>query len=177
MLDINVELERNKGQDRLVTPYFAHVRYPKCINFGPEFAIPIQAAYSGLKKVLNVDVCGFRLSAEQSSTIPEKIEQLLNGLTRSARLPHYVFIARDAGIVYPVYTFEDEVLAPTPNGPLFQHVELAVVRERLSDYLHDIKVLGTDGRTDKLHVRGISRHTLQLKRPALLSKKADSGRR
>lgn len=172
MLDISVDLERNTGQDKLVTPYFAHVRYPKCINFDPEFVIPIQAAYSGImKKIFHVDVCGFRFSADSTKAIPQKIEKLLNGLTRSARLPHYVFIARDAGIVYPVYTFEDEVLAPTPNGPLFQHMELAVVRERLSDYLHDIKVLGTEGRADKLHVRGISRHSLQLKRPRFYLKK------
>lgn len=175
MLPISVTLERNTGPDRLTIPYIAHVECRSIINRGPEFQIPIRAAYVGMKKTLSVEVAGFRLMTEHLNTVPALVERLIEGVARSARIPHYVFIARDAGTVFPVYTIGDEVLAPTPNGPLFQHVELAVVRQRLSDYLHDIKVLGANGRTDKFHVRGVHRHSLQLIRPKFYLKKRVAG--
>ncbi len=175
MLPISVTLERNTGTNRLKIPYIAHVECRAIVNRGPEFHIPVRAAYVGMKKTLSVEVAGFRLMTEHLNAVPAHVERLIEGITRSARIPHYVFIARDAGTVFPVYTIGDEVLAPTPNGPLFQHVELAVVRQRLSDYLHDIKVLGANGRTDKFHVRGVHRHSLQLIRPKFYLKKRISG--
>ncbi len=175
MLPISVTLERNTGTDRLNIPYIAHVECRSIVNRGPEFQIPIRAAYVGMKKTLSVEVAGFRLMTEHLNAVPAQVERLIEGVARSARIPHYVFIARDAGTVFPVYTIGDEVLAPTPNGPLFQHVELAVVRQRLSDYLHDIKVLGANGRTDKFHVRGVHRNSLQLIRPKFYLKKRVSG--
>lgn len=173
MLNITTTLEQNRGADRLNIPYYAHVECNQIINRGPNFQIPIRASYTGMKKLYAVEVSGFRLTTEHVNNIPTLIERLVEGVTRLGRIPHYVFIARDAGIVYPVYTIDDEVLAPTPYGPLFQHVELAVVRERLTDYLHEIKVLGAKGRTDKFHVRGVDRHTLQLVRPIFYLKKRD----
>ena len=175
MLPMQVTLERNTGSDRLTIPYIAQVETNAIINRGPNFEVPIRAALIGMKKTLSVEVAGFRLQTENLSQVPSLVERLVNGVTRSARLPHYVFIARDAGTVYPVYTIGDEVLAPTPNGPLFQHVELAKVRDRLTDYLHDIRVLGSGGRTDKFHVRGVHRRTMQLIRPRFYLKKRVSG--
>ena len=175
MLNMNITLKRNTGSHRLKIPYVVEADCPGIINRGPKFEIPVRSAYVGAKKTLSVEVAGFRLMTEQLSQVPGLVEKLLNGVVRSARIPHYVFIARDAGTVYPVYTIEDEVLAPTPNGPLFQHVELAKVRDRLSDYLHDIKVLGGQGRTDKFHVRGVHRHSLQLIRPKFYLKKRIAG--
>lgn len=175
MLPISVTLERNSGPDRLTIPYIAYVECHSIINRGPEFQIPIRAAYVGMKKTLSVEVAGFRLMTEHLNAIPALVERLIEGVARSARIPHYVFIARDAGTIFPVYTIGDEVLAPTPNGPLFQHVELALVRDRLSEYLHDIKVLGANGRTDKFHVRGVHRNSLQLIRPKFYLKKRISG--
>ena len=175
MLPMTVTLERNTGPKSLKVPYIAHVDCPGIVNRGPKFEVPVRAAYVGMKKTLSVEVAGFRMMTEQLNQIPNLVDKLISGVTRSARIPHYVFIARDAGTVYPVYTIGDEVLAPTPNGPLFQHVELAKVRERLSDYLHDIKVLGAHGRTDKFHVRGVHRWNLQLIRPKFYLKKRVPG--
>ncbi len=177
MTDLRIEttLERNTNSDRLTVPYFAHITCPDVINREPEFEVPVRAAYIGMKKTLSVEIAGFRMMTAQLSAIPSNIGRLMKGVVRGGRLPHYVFIARDAGTIYPVYTIDDVVVAPTPNGPLFEHVELAKVRERLSDYLHNIRVLGRNGRNDKLHVRGVHRRTLQLIRPKFYLKKRVPG--
>jgi hypothetical protein len=91
-----------------------------------------------------------------------------------ARLPTYVFIARRSRQMYPVYTVGDEVFATTPGGPVFRHVELAKVRDYLSDYLHAVSELGTPGKSDTLHVRGINMDTLGLIRPIFYLKKRPS---
>jgi hypothetical protein len=88
-----------------------------------------------------------------------------------SRLPSYVFIARRSQGVYPVYTVENEVFATTPGGPVFRHVELAKVRDYLSDYLHAMNILGVPGKSDKLHVRGVNTTTLALMRPIFYLKK------
>ena len=49
------------------------------------------------------------------------------------------------------------------------------MRTRISDYLHDIGVLGKNGREDKLHVRGVHRTSLQLVRPIFYFKKRVAG--
>ncbi|MGB1249271.1 MAG: hypothetical protein ACPG8W_01450 [Candidatus Promineifilaceae bacterium] len=175
MLSIQTTLERNLGSDRLTIPYYAQVECHEIINRGPQFKIPVRAAYIGMKKTLSVEVAGFRAMTEQLSAVPRLVERLIEGIVRAGRIPHYVFIARDSGAVYPVYTVGDEVLAPTPDGPLFQHLELAKVRTRISDYLHDIGILGKNGREDKLHVRGVHRTSMQLVRPSFYLKKRVSG--
>lgn len=174
-LRIETTLERNTGSDRLSVPYFTHINCPDIINRGPDFEVPVRAAYIGMKKTFSVEIAGFRMMTEQLSAIPTNIEKLMNGVVRGGRIPHYVFIARDAGTIYPVYTVDDVVVAPTPNGPLFEHVELAKVRDNLADYLHKIRVLGKNGRNDKLHVRGVHRRTLQLIRPKFYLKKRVPG--
>ena len=175
MLSIQTTLERNLGSDRLKVPYYAQVECHDIINRGPQFRVPVRAAYIGMKKTLSVDVAGFRMMTEQLSAVPRLVERLIQGVVRAGRLPHYVFIARDSGTTYPVYTIGDEVLAPTPDGPIFQHVELAKVRTRMSDYLHEIGVLGSVGREDKLHVRGVHRNMLGLVRPKFYLKKRVAG--
>ena len=125
----------------------------------------------GNKKIFDIEMCGFRVEAEKLEELEQKAALLAASLVNMSRLPSYVFIARRAGGVYPVYTIEDEVMATTPGGPVFRHVELAKVREYLTDYLHDIGILGERGLSDKLHVRGIDRHTLSLRRPVLYLKK------
>ncbi len=101
--------------------------------------------------------------------------KLLPALINFARLPDYVFIARRSQRIYPVYTIGDEVIATTPGGPTFRHVELAKVRAYLTDYAQSTGELGGPGRSDKLHVRGVSRHTLALLRPVLYLKKRIPG--
>lgn len=56
-------------------------------------------------------------------------------------------------------------------GPIFRHVELAKVRQYLTEFLHTAKILGQSGSSDKLHVRGIGSHTLGLRRPVFYLKK------
>ena len=171
MLPIRVHLERNNNSDRLSIPYIAHVECDELITFGTKFQLPIRATYVANVKMFNVDVCGFRMMTEHLKQLPELIQKLMTNVARSGRLPTYVFIARDAGTIYPVYTVNDEVLAPTASGMFFRHVELAKVRSLLSDYLHETGILGTAKHADKLHVRGVSRDTLQLKRPRFYLKK------
>ena len=170
MLTLNITLVQNNGQDRLNVPYEAHVECPELIHY-PHFQIPIRASYTGMKKTYGVEIAGFRMTTELVGAVTAIVARLIEGITRAGRVPDYVFIARDAGSVYPVYTLGDEVFAPTPYGPLFQHVELAVVRQQLSDYLHETKILGAQGRTDKFHVRGVNPQTLQLIRPSFYLKK------
>ncbi len=74
-------------------------------------------------------------------------------------------------LVYPVYTVGDEVYATTPGGPVFRHVELAKVREFLSDCLHTMEEIGSVDRAETLHVRGIDKNTLGLIRPSFYLKK------
>lgn len=175
MLPIETHLVRNTGSDRLQAPYIAQVECPTLLNSGPTFAIPVRSQFDGMKKILSVEAAGFRLTTEQLSAVPAVVARLLEGLTHNGRLPTYVFIARDAGAVYPVYTVDNEVLAPTRNGPIFQHVELSVVRQRLTDYLHAVQILGANGSEDKLHVRGVDPETLQLHRPRFYFKKRVPG--
>lgn len=170
MLSLNITLEKNNGQDRLNVPYTAHVDCPELIHYS-RFEIPIRASYTGMKKTYGVEVAGFRLTTELVGALTAIVARLIEGISRAGRVPDYVFIARDAGIVYPVYTLGDEVFTPTPYGPVFQHVELAVIRQQLSDYLHEVKILGAHGRADKFHVRGVDPQTLQLIRPCFYLKK------
>ena len=92
-----------------------------------------------------------------------------SGIGRAVCLPYF---ARRAGHVYPAYTVGDEVvITTTGGGPVFRHIELAKVRAYLTEYLHDIRVLGEDGKSDKLHVRGVNPHSLGLRRPVFYLKK------
>jgi hypothetical protein len=118
-----------------------------------------------------VNLCGFELSSSHPESLPNKINEFLPRLISLARLPTYMFIARQAGGLYPVYTHDDEVFATVPGGPVFRHVELAKVREYLSDYLHSAGILGEKGLSDKLHVRGVNMNTLGLRRPIFYLKK------
>lgn len=165
-------LERNTGDNSEEVPHFANIEIiTLTIDSGAIFKVPVHAKYLGQKKTFFADVCGFRLEDVQVNVLLGKIQRLLEGLVNMTRLPTYVFIARRAKGIYPVYTINDEVLATTPGGPVFRHVELSKVREYLSDYLHDIKILGKEGLSDKLHVRGVNMHTLGLRRPIMYLKK------
>ncbi len=136
---------------------------------GSTLRIPVH--YSDVTGSYNVELAGFRVEAEDAALLPSQAQPLLEALINMARLPSYVFVARRSGGIYPVYTVGDEVFATTPGGPVFRHVELAKVRDYLSDYLHLTGVLGTPGRSDKLHVRGVDPQTLELVRPIFYLKK------
>ncbi len=171
---MKITVERNTADDSYGRshPYIARVEIiAATMNVGTVYQIPVFVEYAGLKKTFGVDVCGFRVTAKHPQQIIEPLTRLLSGLVNVSRLPNYVFIARRARAVFPVYTINHEVMAITQGGPYFKHVELAKVREYLTDFLHDAGVLGERGLSDKLHVRGISQSTLGLRRPIFYLKK------
>ncbi|MEM7334449.1 MAG: hypothetical protein AAF490_20395 [Chloroflexota bacterium] len=155
-----------------VFPYTARVEIISATKDpGAVYEVPILVRHHGIQKSFQVEIFGFRLDAKKPDELRPKMEHILRGLINAARFPTYVFIARRAKAIFPVYTIGDEVVALTNEGPVFRHVELAKVRRYLTDFLHDAKILGEEGKSDKLHVRGISRHTLGLRRPVMYLKK------
>lgn len=136
---------------------------------------PLDEPQGIVRELYTADLAGFRLQAGNINNIVQMVRKLLPALVNYARLPDYVFIARRSQRIYPVYTIGDEVVATTPGGPTFRHVELAKVRRYLTDYMVRIGELGTPGKSEKLHVRGVSRATLALLRPICYLKKRIPG--
>lgn len=170
---MNISIEKNLSVDPSaeVNPYIARIEMPASIQQGIVYQVPVFVRYQGLKKTFFVEICGFQAKAAKPHQLSGLIHELVTRLTNASRLPTYVFIARRARVIYPVYTIDDEVVALTAVGPVFRHVELAKVREYLTDFLHEANVLGEKGLSDKLHVRGISQRTLGLRRPVMYLKK------
>lgn len=173
---MKVSLERNTQEDSEKRPYNLLVEIiTATVNAGTTFSAPVNLEYKGTEKAYSVQLCGYTLVAPKAEDLVTKAYQFLPRVISIARFPTYVFIARRAGGIYPVYTIGNEVYATTPGGPVFRHVELAKVREYLTDYLHAAGILGEKGLSDKLHVRGINMHTLGLRRPILYLKKRVEG--
>lgn len=169
---MKITIERNTAVNSDQVPYIARVEIvTSTVDAGSIFDIPIFVAHQGTQKLFFVELCGVRLEREHPSELTKPIQDRLIQLIHLARLPTYLFIARRARGIYPVYTVGSEVSATTPGGPVFRHVELAKVREYLTDYLHAAGVLGQTGLSDKLHVRGINMRTLALRRPLFYLKK------
>jgi hypothetical protein len=158
-----------------------HVPYIMAVSLDGE-VIPPHTSYhvpiyhddhrqNGHGRRYNAEICGFRLESEAPDGLLAPASQLLSGLINMARLPTYIFAAGHSMLIYPVYTVADEVFATTPGGPVFRHVELARVRRYLGDYLHTMEELGTLGRAETLHVRGVDANTLSLIRPVFYLKK------
>ncbi|MBE7529077.1 MAG: hypothetical protein HND44_07980 [Chloroflexi bacterium] len=173
---MKITLEPNSNGDEQTVPF--HVRVDivtATIDAGSAFYVPVEMKYQGMKKSFAVNIAGWVLESERPEALPDKISRFLPRLISLARLPTYLFIARRAGGIYPVYTIGSEVYATTPGGPVFRHVELAKVREYLTDYLHAAGVLGEKGLSDKLHVRGLNMKTLGLRHPIFYLKKRVPG--
>jgi hypothetical protein len=168
---------RSNAQPRSSPSYFIDVDLgqstvrPQYVTVSVHQSSPSPASHDSWRRRFHADIAGFRLEAGNIHHIEHMVCELLPALINYARLPDYVFIARCSQRVYPVYTFGDEVIATTPGGPTFRHVELAKVRAYLNDYAHATGELGAPGKSDKLHVRGVSRHTLALLRPVFYLKK------
>jgi len=169
---MNITLNRNANPYEEDIAYTATVEIVELtIDTNAVFEVPIHLNGVSNQAVYDVEICGFRAETMEQENIPYMVDTLMSSLVNMARLPSYAFVSRQTGGVYPVYTVGNEVFATTPGGPLFQHVELAKVREYLNDYLHDIGTLGNQEIDDKLHVRGINPHTLGLRRPVFYLKK------
>ena len=168
---MNISLVPNKSNPTGQVPFLIHAEITSLtIDLDTIFKIPVYLHTNG-RDMYNVELCGFRVEADTPKELTPLVDRLVRGLVNMARLPTYVFIARRSRQMYPVYTVGDEVFATTPGGPVFRHVELAKVREYLSDYLHAIGELGTPGKSDVLHVRGVNMDTLGLMRPIFYLKK------
>ena len=157
-------------------PYFAVVEISTIsVDRDHAFRVPIHLTKNGTSKY-NAEVCGFRVEGRSPEEVEGLVEKLVPGLVNMARLPTYVFVARRSHQMYPVYTVGDEVFVTTPGGPLFRHVELAKIRDYLTEYLHTVGELGVPGKSEKLHVRGVHRLSLQLIRPLFyLKKRGENG--
>ena len=168
---MNISLEANKANPSGNVPYLIQAEMASLtIDLDTTFHIPVHRHTNG-KEMYNAELCGFRVEADEPEALTLLVDRLLRGLVNMARLPTYVFIARRSRQMYPVYTVGDEVFATTPGGPVFRHIELAKVRDYLSEYLHAVGELGTPGKSDTLHVRGVNMNTLALIRPIFYLKK------
>lgn len=173
---MKVQLEQNGGKNSGEVPYFAVVEISTIsIDRGHIFKVPIYLTKNGVSKY-NAEVCGFSVEGDTPEKVEGLIEKLVPGMVNMARLPTYVFVARRSHQMYPVYTVGNEVFVTTPGGPLFRHVELAKIRDYLTEYLHTVGELGVPGKSEKLHVRGVHRQSLQLVRPLFyLKKRGENG--
>jgi hypothetical protein len=166
---MKVHLEQNSNAGN--APYVAVVEITKAtIDINTRFRVPITEQINGKSKY-TANVCGFAVEGDGPDVVAGLLEKLMPHLVNMARLPNYVFIARRSQKMYPVYTYGDKVFATTPGGPIFEHVELAKVREYLSEYLHSIGQFGVPGKSEHLHVRGVHWETLALMRPIFYLKK------
>jgi hypothetical protein len=170
---MNVTLERNSGEGQDVRPYNLNVEITSItVDLETTYRIPVYLhRANGSAPHYSIEICGFRIDSPSAEEMIPLAERLLAGLVNMSRFPTYIFIARRSHQMYPVYTIGDEVFATTPGGPVFRHVELAKVRDYLTDYLHAVGELGVPGKSEKLHVRGINRTTLGLIRPLFYLKK------
>ena len=169
---MKITVERNTAVNAEQVPYIAYIEIVTAtVHAGSVFEIPIYVVHKGVQKRFFVELLGVRLEQDHPNELIDPIQDRLLQMIHLARLPTYLFIARRARGIYPVYTVGSDVSATTPGGPIFRHVELAKVREYLTDYLHDAGILGAIGLSDKLHVRGINMKTLALRRPLFYLKK------
>lgn len=164
-MDVSFQENSNNG-----APYTAVLNVEnETIHENGIFKVPVYKDSIG--QGYFADLCGFRVKAKELNGLESKMLEVTEGLINMARMPRHVFVARRAKRVFPIYTVGNEVLATTSRGPVFRHVELAKLREYMTDYLHQAEILGEKGLSDKLHVRGTSLKTLQLRRPVFYLKK------
>ncbi len=173
---MKIALVPNSDANADTLPFIASISVVEAtVDFETEFIVPVYRSHPAGKTAYDAEVCGFRMETDTIEHLPALMGNVLRGLINMSRLPSYIFVARRSRQVYPVYTVGREVFATTPGGPVFRHVELAKVRDYLADYLHAVKILGSPGKSDKLHVRGVNAKTLQTMRPILYLKKRVAG--
>mgnify|MGYP001408448406 CR=1 FL=1 len=171
---MQIELERNTSDDRKTIPYYVHIELAPLAApiHGTKFRIPIFLHWIRGQNGYVAELCSYYMEARSPQGILNQVRKVAPSLLNFNRMPTYLFIARHARKVYPVYTKGNEVIAiTTPGGPVVRHVELAVVRQRVTAFLNKSKALGQPGQADKLHVRGVHQETLGLIRPIYYLKK------
>jgi hypothetical protein len=172
---MKIFFEPNRGPNNNTIPYTMIVEIGASeLDWERTFRIPVLLSH-GI--IYLVEACGLQVKASTLKELGPMAQSLMLTLEYMSRLPTYVFITRRSRKVLPVYTLGDKVIANTQQGVSFQHIELAKVREYVTDYLQQIGDLGPFERGDKLHVRGVDKERLSLIRPAFyLKKRAMLGR-
>ena len=166
---VKINFEPNTGPNSGTIPYFLMVEIGASeLDWERTFRIPVLLSH-GITYV--IEACGMKVKADTLKELGPLAQSLMLRLQNMSRMPTYVFIARRSRRMYPVYTVGDKVIAVTPQGLVFRHVELAKVREYLTDYLERTGVLGPIERGDKLHVRGVHKKRLSLIQPTFYLKK------
>ncbi|MCB0165660.1 MAG: hypothetical protein KDI79_15625 [Anaerolineae bacterium] len=169
---MQLALIENSDSDNPLIPFYLRIEVAALSpDLQKPFFIPIYYQHIRDRSAYKVEICGIPLEARTATDLVPRIEKIIPPLLRGARLPSYVFIARHSRRIYPVYTFGCEVVASISGGPLFRHVELAKVREYLTDYLYQTGEIWPPPTNDRLHVRGVDRLTLGLIRPVFYLKK------
>lgn len=167
---MKISFERNTDlSNNNIIPYYMYVEIGASeLDWERTFKIPVILSH-GISYV--VEACGRQVQADTLRELGPLAQSLLLSLEHMSRFPTYVFITRLSRKMYPVYTIGDKVAAVTPQGIVFRHVELAKVREYLTDYLQQTGVLGPVDLGDRLHVRGVDKDRLSLIRPTFYLKK------
>ncbi|MDX1523665.1 MAG: hypothetical protein R3264_18700 [Anaerolineae bacterium] len=166
---MNITFEPNNGPNSGTIPYFMNVEIGASeLEWEQKFRVPVLQP-QGLTYV--IEACGMRVKADTLRELGPQAQSLLINLQNMSRMPTYVFIAQRSRKMFPIYTVGNKVVAVTPQGLMFRHVELAKVREYLKDYLQQIGILGPRERGDRLHVRGVDQERLSLIRPGFYLKK------
>lgn len=166
---MKISFEPNRGPNNGTIPYFMIVEIGASeLDWERTFRIPVLLSH-GIAYL--VEACGLQVKASTLKELGPLAQSLMLKLEYMSRLPTYVFITRRSRKVFPVYTLGDKVIAVTQQSLSFQHIELAKVREYLTDYLQQIGDLGPFERGDKLHVRGVDKERLSLIRPTFYLKK------
>lgn len=170
---MKVSLEPNINGDTTSVPHIVNVEITSAtIDLETTFRIPMYTKGANYA----ASVCGYEVTSDTPDTTLALVEKLIDGLINMARLPTYVFIARRSRKMYPVYTIGSEVFAVSRReGPVFKHIELAKVREYITEYMNKIGELGAPGKSEKLRVRGVNRTNLALIRPIFYLKKRPVG--
>ena len=165
-------LEHNTAANKDVVPYFVQVEFiSSTLDLSNLLHIPVFPKLFHDRDIFVAEACGYQVHSENVEEIPAMVARLLKGMIVANRLPSYAFVARHSRNIHLVYTIGNEVSVKIPHGPSFRHIELAKVREYLSDYLRQTGLLGTQNQPDKLHARGIHRISLALIRPIFYFKK------
>ncbi|MDX1521965.1 MAG: hypothetical protein R3264_10090, partial [Anaerolineae bacterium] len=141
-------------------------------SYETQFHVPVRYQTTEMGDLYSVEICGIRLQSSDPKELLARSKSVLKSFINFSRMPTYIFIAQNSRKIYPVYTVHDEVRAIThPGGPLMQHVELAKVRQDVTDFFNLIHANKTLDQMERLHVRGVHRKTLRLVRPIFYLKK------
>lgn len=169
---MQLALIQNSESDNSLIPFYLRIEVAALSpDLRKPFFIPVHYQHARDRSIYKVNICGISLEARTAADLVPRIEKIIPPLLRNARLPSYVFIARHSRRIYPIYTFGKEFLALITGGPMFRHVELAKIREYLTDYLHQTGELWPPTTNDHLYVRGVDLLTLELVRPVFYLEK------